>query len=239
MLALWGDAHYCARAPQARYFDYDHVKKQMYKVHAPHRESGYIAEAELREAKGGDVQPDWEMLYTPGRKARAEFRSFKKSSRFASAAGDGGEAGGRSQLMWPAAEHQPTVPELPDEHEALVAQLVKHKVAEKKARALVREKPEAVRLRLRAITFLPEGQGRKNFAGRLVTAIEDGYDLPRAFVELLEKERREKGDKERASKAKACPYCRELDGWRYLKGYDGPVRRCTHDPSKEKKYPLN
>jgi hypothetical protein len=33
---------YCARAPQARYYDYDHVKKQMYKVHAPHRKSDYI-----------------------------------------------------------------------------------------------------------------------------------------------------------------------------------------------------
>jgi hypothetical protein len=142
------------------------VKKQMYKVHAPHRESGHIADAELRETRGVDGQTDWEMLYTPGRKARAEFRSFRKLSRFARAMGDDGEAGGRSQLMLPAAGHQQANLELPDEHEALVAQLIKHKGAEKKARELVGKKPEAVRLHLRAIPYLPEGQaGRTSRAG--------------------------------------------------------------------------
>lgn len=230
---------YCARAPQTRYYDYDHVKKQMYKVHAPHRQSGYIADVELRETRDGDGRADWEMLYTPGQKARTEFRSFKKSARFVSAIGDSGEAGGGRQMMLPASEHLREGGVVASEQEALVAQLVKHKVAEKKARDLVREKPEAVRLHLRAIPYLPEGQGRKNFAGRLVTAIEHGYELPQAFTELLDKERREMDDKERSSKAKACPYCRELDGWRYLKGHDGPVRRCTHDPAKEIAYPLN
>jgi hypothetical protein len=230
---------YCARAPQTRYYDYDHVKKQMYKVHAPHRESGYIADAELRETRDGDGQPDWEMLYTPGRKARAEFRSFGKSPRFARAMGDDGEAGGRTQLTLPAAGHQLASPELADEYEALVAQLVRHKVAEKKARQLVREKPEAVRLQLRAIPYLPEGQGRKNFAGRLVTAIEHDYELPRALVEEVERELRAVRSREGESRAKACPYCRDSNGWRYVKGHGGPVRRCTHDLAKEKKYPLN
>ena len=34
---------YCARAPHVRYFTFDQVKKQMYTVNKPHRESGYIA----------------------------------------------------------------------------------------------------------------------------------------------------------------------------------------------------
>jgi hypothetical protein len=42
---------YCLYAPQTRYFDFEHVKKQMYKVHAPHRESGYIAKVEYEATK--------------------------------------------------------------------------------------------------------------------------------------------------------------------------------------------
>ncbi|HYG81414.1 MAG TPA: hypothetical protein VD861_13545, partial [Pyrinomonadaceae bacterium] len=72
---------YCARAPQIRYADYDHVKKQMYKLHAPHKKSGYISDVELRETRDGEGHPDWEMLYTPGRRARAEFRAFRRTTR--------------------------------------------------------------------------------------------------------------------------------------------------------------
>jgi hypothetical protein len=223
---------YCARAPQIRYADYDHVKKQMYKLHAPHKKSGYISDVELRETRGGDGQPDWEMLYTPGRKARAEFRAFRRTTR---AADVRVPARPESEVSWPElpAAVPPSADELPPELEALVAQLVGHKVSEKKARELVMAKPESVSLHLRAIPYLPEGQGKQNFAGRLVKAIENDYELPGQFVEVLEKERREKAAKDRTSKVKGCPYCREMGGWRYVKGHSGPVRRCTHDPQKE------
>ena len=214
-------SYYCARAPQTRYFDYDHVKKQMYKLHAPHRQSGYVAEVELRETRDPEGRPDWEMLYAPGPKARAEFRSFKR-------------AGGRKgQLSLPAAAEPVPLPRPPTLNEDLVAQLVAHKVSEKKARELVAEKPEAVSLHLRAIPYLPEGQGAKNFAGRLVKAIESDYELPQAFAEALEVERRENESRAREIKAKDCPYCKEMSGWRYVKGDSGPVRRCTHDSGKE------
>jgi hypothetical protein len=117
-----------------------------------------------------------------------------------------------------------------------VAQLVAHKVSEKKARELVSEKAEAVRLHLRAIPYLPEGQGAKNFAGRLIKAIECDYELPLAFVEALESERREREAAASEAKAKNCSYCKEMSGWRYVKGRGGPVRRCTHDPKKEAAY---
>jgi hypothetical protein len=223
---------YCARAPQIRYADYDHVKKQMYKLHAPHKKSGYISDVELRETRGGDGQPDWEMLYTPGRRARAEFRAFRRTTRAADVRVPARAEAGVMQPELPAAAPTPA-DELPLELEALVSQLVGHKVSEKKARDLVMAKPESVGLHLRAIPYLPEGQGMKNFAGRLVKAIENDYELPRGFVEALEKERRGKEAKERATKVQSCPYCREMGGWRYVKGHSGPVRRCTHDPQKE------
>ena len=71
-------SEYCQYAPQTRYSDFDHVKKQMYKVHVSHRESGYIAKVDYEETVGRDGCADWEMFYTPGPKACEEFRAFTK-----------------------------------------------------------------------------------------------------------------------------------------------------------------
>jgi hypothetical protein len=65
---------YCKYAPQVRYFDFGHVKKQMFKIHIPHRESGYIAKVEYQETTDTDGKPDWEMLYAPGPTAVANSR---------------------------------------------------------------------------------------------------------------------------------------------------------------------
>jgi hypothetical protein len=60
---------YCKYAPQTRYPDFEHVKKQMFKIHILHRDSGYITKIEYQETTDAQGQPDWEMLYTPGPKA--------------------------------------------------------------------------------------------------------------------------------------------------------------------------
>jgi len=67
---------YCKYAPQVRYPDFNQVKKQMFKIHVPHRESGYIVKVDYQETKDFEGNPDWEMLYTPGPKAQAEFKAF-------------------------------------------------------------------------------------------------------------------------------------------------------------------
>ena len=228
-------SYYCTRAPQIRYFDYDHVKKQMYKLHAPHKQSGYISAVEFRETRDGESQPDWEMFYTPGRKAKAEFRALKRVSRTIDVRSETRGAGREEQLALPAGD-EGRAPEETREHEELVRKLISFKVSEKKARELVQAKPEAVRLHLLAIPYLPASQGQKNFAGRLITAIEKDYELPQAFVEAQEQERRQTEERAKGAKAKACPYCQELHGFRYVKGNSGPVRRCTHDPAKEAQY---
>jgi hypothetical protein len=69
---------YCTYAPQTRYFDHDHVKKQMYKVHRPHLQSGYLRKAELSPTTDGEGRPDWEMFYTPGPRAEAQYRAFAR-----------------------------------------------------------------------------------------------------------------------------------------------------------------
>jgi hypothetical protein len=67
---------YCKYAPQVRYGDFDHVKKQMYKLHVPHRESGYITKIEYEETTDAEGASDWEMFYTPGPKAFVEYEAF-------------------------------------------------------------------------------------------------------------------------------------------------------------------
>ena len=69
-------AEYCLLSTQVRYLDWDHVKKQMYKVHLPHLRSGYIAKIEYEASTDAEGEPDWIMYYTPGPNAVAEYRAF-------------------------------------------------------------------------------------------------------------------------------------------------------------------
>ncbi len=71
-------SEYCDHAPQVRYPDFDRVKKQMYKIHAPHRQAGYILKVEYQETVDAEGVPDWEMFYSPGPKAITEFEAFTR-----------------------------------------------------------------------------------------------------------------------------------------------------------------
>jgi hypothetical protein len=67
---------YCKYAPPGSIPDFEHMKKQMYKVHLPHRESGYIVKVYYQQTLDGEGSMDWEMFYTPGPKAHAEYQAF-------------------------------------------------------------------------------------------------------------------------------------------------------------------
>lgn len=67
---------YCAYSTAKRYFDFDHAKKQMYKVLRPHVQSGYIAKVEFQATVNERGEPDWWMYYTPGVNASREYRAF-------------------------------------------------------------------------------------------------------------------------------------------------------------------
>jgi len=74
-------SEYCTFAAQQRYLDYDHVKKQMYKVHKPHLTSGYVARVRYQATTDAEGHPDWVMYYVPGLKARAEYAAFNGRPR--------------------------------------------------------------------------------------------------------------------------------------------------------------
>jgi len=54
---------------------------QMYKIHKPHLDSGYLKSVSMDPARDAEGQPDWMMLYSPGPKARAEFLTFTSKQK--------------------------------------------------------------------------------------------------------------------------------------------------------------
>ena len=72
-------SEYCTFSAQKRCQDYEHVKKQMYKVHRPHLKSGYLKKVSCDAVRDSDGKPDWIFYYTPGPKAVAEFKTFNKN----------------------------------------------------------------------------------------------------------------------------------------------------------------
>lgn len=118
-------SNYCDFAPQTRYMEFDRVKKQMYKLHVPHREAGYITKVEYQETTDAAGNPDWEMLYTPGPKAIAEFEGFtRKQVRRLDPAPTSAPAPAASNDAAPV-------------DSSLLAQLTRRGVSEKKSRELL------------------------------------------------------------------------------------------------------
>jgi hypothetical protein len=220
-------SYYCTRAPQTRYFDYEHVKKQMYKVHAPHKKSGYISAVELRETTDTEGRADWEMLYTPGRKAKAEFRAFSEPNRTL-----GKKRKQPTQLELPAvtepAEPPPAaIHPAALEDEPLVTKLIGFHIAEPTARELVRDYRKSVELQLRALPHRNLNKIR-DLASWLVVAIKESHQLPEAITEALardEEVKRAKAKKEAAEARQRDEEARRAAYFDYLRVRAGQTEK--------------
>lgn len=71
-------SEFCKSAPLTRYYEWDKVRPQMWKIHKPHIDTGYIKSVEFEETTDAAGAVDWLIKYTPGRKAKHEFREFSK-----------------------------------------------------------------------------------------------------------------------------------------------------------------
>lgn len=184
---------FCTRAPQTRYLDWEHVRKQMYKVHAPHLKAGYLAKVEFEEQQTESGEPDWIMLYTPGYRAEAEFREANRKPRLlprpqgAKAAKPSRET--REAPPSATTEPPPAAPihEADDDSEQLVSKLVAFHIAETTARELVRDYRKSVELQLKALPHRNTGK-IKDPASWLIRAIRENYELPEQMKASLEKE---------------------------------------------------
>lgn len=177
---------YCKYAPQTRYHDFNHMKKQMYKVHLPHRESGYIVKVDYQETLDATANNDWEMLYTPGSKAIAEYRAFTtRQLRLPSSP---------QPLLPPniieTRTHKPiqTTLDLKDclGENKLLTEMIRRGVTEKKARELVmnlkpgQELMDQLEYVDHVLTQAPRGKFH-NPSGFLVKFIEDNAPVPDSF----------------------------------------------------------
>ena len=191
-------SHYCTYAPQMRYFDWEQARKQMAKIHRPHKEAGYIAKVEFQQTADSHGQPDWIMLYTPGLKARAEFRAFAKR-------------GGPTMIE---VEPLPIESEVSDSgpsqlllafESPLVTELTKREVTEVVAIDLVQQFPaELVEAKVEIFDWLLETQDKraaKSPAGYLVKSIADNYATPKGFVTRAERQAREEAKQARERQA--------------------------------------
>jgi hypothetical protein len=173
-------SEFCLYAPQMRYFRYDQAKKQLHKLHVPHRKSGYIAEVEFEPTTDREGRPDWVMLYRPGPKARVEYQAFAKK--------------GSPVVL----EAEPVAPE--PEPTGLVRELIDRGVTRSVAIELVRGHPEAlVRAKIEQVDWLREKQPKKvtDVGAYLAEAIRKDYASPVGFEGRAERMEREQAEHER------------------------------------------
>jgi len=69
-------SEYCEATGQRRLTTGTEVSKQMYKLHKPHLDSGYLAKVEFEKMLDAAGQPDWNIWYMPGSRARDEYVKF-------------------------------------------------------------------------------------------------------------------------------------------------------------------
>lgn len=231
-------SEFCMYAPQTRYSDWEHVKKQMYKLHRPHLAAHYIEKIQFEKITGGGGEFDWLMIYVPGARAKGQHVAFERKPipRIKHS-----ERSAIQPSFLP--EEKPelfpeTVLTFAPEEEQLVSKLVQFGVAEAKARSLVKTHREAAEAQVAAFPYRGEGKTRKNAAGWLIAAIEGNYTLPVAYLEERERKQQAAQSKERQASVEACQLC-DSNGWRRIKTQDHPngaMKRCSHNPEKESKY---
>ena len=69
-------SEFCLYSTMTRYETYEQMKKQMWKIHHPHIEAGYIAKVAFEATMDEDGKPDWNMFYVPGERARFQQLAF-------------------------------------------------------------------------------------------------------------------------------------------------------------------
>lgn len=231
-------SEFCMYAPQIRYYDWEHIKKQMYKLHRPHLASQYIEKIQFEKIVGEGGQSDWLMIYVPGIRAKGQHVAFqrkpvpriKHSERSATQPSFLPE---EKPELFP----EPVLTFAPEE-EQLVSKLVQFGVGETKARSLVKKHREATEAQIAAYPYRETGKPRKNAAGWLIAAIEGNYTLPVAYLEEREKNQQVTSVKVQRSAVESCILC-DSNGWRRIltpEHPNGAMKRCSHDSDVEAKY---
>lgn len=132
---------YCTFSAQKRHLDHENFRVQMYKVHRPHVRSGYLEKVDFEETTDGEGKPDWMMYYTPGERAKAEYRAFTRKGQVIdiepvpTKTNGAGESEPQGKRATPTKSVEPQ-PEERTDHE-LLTELTKRGIEEARARKLL------------------------------------------------------------------------------------------------------
>ena len=171
-------SEFCRHAPQTRYTGFGPMRKQMAKVHAPHLGSSYLAEVAFEATTDREGCPDWMMVYSPGPKARAEFKAFTRK---------GGPVPRDIEraLFDPKPEPEPK-----PEPTGLERELVERGVTQAVAADLVRNFPEdRIRRQVEVLDWLRKTKPKKvkDVGAYLAEAIRKDYAPPAGFQSPAER----------------------------------------------------
>lgn len=198
-------SQFCREVPQKRYLQGNRMRMQMKEVHSPHIESGYLEAVEFVQIYDAEGVVDWEMLYTPGPRARNEHRATRKeASQLMLAYEDVGEPQkirrGRPAKKQADAAPQATSVSLAIVDTALVEKLITAGLNQADAERFARDKAEQAR---RQLEYLPYKSNLESPGAYLRAAIEGGYAAPKEYAQAKRKEEQERKKREEAERKQA------------------------------------
>lgn len=211
-------SEYCLLSTATRYMDFDHVKKQMYKIHRPHIDSGYIVKVSYEITSDADGQPDWWMYYTPGPNASREYSQFTgrgANNRRTRRLQEGKKEDAYSTPCLPFAEisqelenasqgyvnQRSAVPEQ-TELTALIESLTVAGLNRADAERLAKEQTEECKKQLTYLPFIEEF--RSSPGAYLRSAIEQGFAPPVAYTKQRQAEEARKRAEDEALRKKVA-----------------------------------
>jgi hypothetical protein len=188
-------AEFCTYAPLARHDDWKSVSWQMSRIHAPHKESGYIANVEFDEVFDNDGKYDWIMSYIPGEKAREEYRRFSQQGGprtlhidLPSQALPSPTQAPSSAAILPGLDFDEIVPS------PLEQQLIIRGISKRTAAQLVERYPVArIEAQIERFDWLKSKDPKsiaRNDGGFLAEAIRNDYPMPKDFESAADREKR-------------------------------------------------
>jgi hypothetical protein len=207
-----------------------------------HRIFGYVEKVEYRAIKEPRQLVDYIIRYYPGEGAKRSInriRSYRPRKKRP------------AQLALPLSKDEQLTPPPAEasrepalEAQSLLALLTSKPpagfgVSEAKARELVKANSKGVEEQIAAFPYRDLGKAKLNAAGWIIAAIEGNYMLPATFLEEQEKKQQVAKAMETKASIEGCSLC-DSNGWRRVKSPEHPggaMKRCSHDPDIEDKYP--
>lgn len=193
----------CSSAPLTQYSEWAKAKKQLYKIHRPHIESGYLETVEYEETLGTGVSKDWIIRYVPGERARREYIEFN-TRKYA----EHGKKSASPRLIKPVLQEEKKA--IGEVHSALISRLMEFGIDERRAIQLVENDQAECALWANAWPH-QNRRGMENPPAVLASFIEKKRrPLPKGNTELGQKEKAKKISQVKGQDLLQVDYRREV-----------------------------